>query len=847
MKRSILGSMILIVLLSLSLPLAAVPGQVNYRGKLFESGNPVTGTRSMEFRIYDALSLGNMLWTSGNVSLDISQGLYNYTLGTNPAISSAVFTNDKLYLEVRIAGTPLSPRERLVTVPYSFNSDTVDGRHANQISPFKSTNGWQIIQDNQGAYLGLGTRNPGYAVDVKGGSGRSTYLNLNSDDGMGNGDSAGIIVNSDPAGGGDFAGIFLNNNGAMGTALYGAGTSFIGSSLGVGASTWPSYTLDVYGTARMTGFLLPLATANGYVLTSDASGNGTWQTLPSRVGGAGTRNYIPKFSASTTLANSIMIETNNRIGIGTIAPNDQLELTGNLRLPVTTAAAGILMAGASRFLHNYGTANTFLGIYSGNVSLTGTYNTGIGYYALNSLGAGAYNTAVGAQAQQNATGSYNTSVGWYSMISATGGYNAALGYYTGRLLSSGINNIMLGAYTGYSLTTGQNNIFLGYQSGYNLVGGSRNVFIGYQAGMNETGSDKLYIANSGASFPLVLGDFNANILAVNGNLGVGTTSPQAPGAGARSIVVQAANFPQHITYSSNAAAGNKIWRFIGRNDGSAQIQTLDDSYAGENTILGMMHNGDVGVGTIGPIARLQVNNSYNSKLFINNDGPDGYAYLSLGQEWSEVMGLVMNGDLVQGELWTGTSWPFVFNIGGSERMRIDGNTGYVGIGTAGPSQRLSVNGNLTADNYQYNAPKTYYARIPACDFQATGGSANGILNSTGYIYVSAVVPIQAALKAVPNGAFITTIYFYAYNNAGSTTFTCALQRRADTALNYSTLYSTAPLLNPSGSIQTISLPVNTTIDLLNYEYVIYASWTTTGSSVGLYGVKVAYTMSQVGN
>jgi hypothetical protein len=48
------------------------------------------------------------------------------------------------------------------------------------------------------------------------------------------------------------------------------------SNVGIGTIT-PGFKLDINGTANMTGFRLPVSPGNGFVLTSDASGNGTWQ------------------------------------------------------------------------------------------------------------------------------------------------------------------------------------------------------------------------------------------------------------------------------------------------------------------------------------------------------------------------------------------------------------------------------------------------------------------------------------------------------------------------------------------------------------------------------------------
>ncbi|MCR4438964.1 MAG: tail fiber domain-containing protein [bacterium] len=53
---------------------------------------------------------------------------------------------------------------------------------------------------------------------------------------------------------------------------------------------------------------------------------GTWQPVAGGIGGSGTANYIPKFTAGTTLGNSIMYETGGKIGIGTTTPNNLLTL-----------------------------------------------------------------------------------------------------------------------------------------------------------------------------------------------------------------------------------------------------------------------------------------------------------------------------------------------------------------------------------------------------------------------------------------------------------------------------------------------------------------------------------------
>ncbi len=135
----------------------------------------------------------------------------------------------------------------------------------------------------------------------------------------------------------------------------------------------------------------------------------------------------------------------------------------------------------------------FLGLNAGASVTTGTGNTGLGSDALNAVTGGSQNTALGYHAlKNNISGNGNTATGFNAISTNTsGGSNTAIGYYAGFINSTG----------------------------------SGNVFLGFQAGYNETGSNKLYIANSNTTTPLIGGDFSAAQLDINGTIKITGGNP----------------------------------------------------------------------------------------------------------------------------------------------------------------------------------------------------------------------------------------------------------------------------------------------------------------------------------
>ncbi len=191
-------------------------------------------------------------------------------------------------------------------------------------------------------------------------------------------------------------------------------------------------------------------------------------------------------------------QSNGYLGIGT-TPNQQLEITKNFRMPNTTTASnvGIMYKAGARFLHNCGTDNTFLGAYTGNLSLTGTKNTGIGSNSLSSITSGGYNSAIGYSALcYNDAGGNNTAVGAFALLYNTDGEgNTAIGRNSLGNNAGGDFNTAVGNTSLYSNTAGIWNTAVGYGALYTNVVGSYNTAVGYNSLYNSTGSQNVGLGN----------------------------------------------------------------------------------------------------------------------------------------------------------------------------------------------------------------------------------------------------------------------------------------------------------------------------------------------------------------
>ena len=219
---------------------------------------------------------------------------------------------------------------------------------------------------------------------------------------------------------------------------------------------------------------------------------------------------------------------------------------------------------------------------------------------------------------------------------------------------------------------------------------------------------------------LIIRNQNLDAVTINssGNVGIGTgtTSPSqkldvSGNVAANRFISNVTNNygvvlnrPSVTTYNgmSLQTASSPKW-FLGmrENLSSDNYVIYSESTASDVFTLNASNNnalfsGNVGIGTTGPSNKLQIGSlpTYYNNPFAIGDGTNEFAIF----QQDSFTQLYTNGG-------------FLFATNSTERMRITSG-GNVGIGTSSPSQKLDVNGNITALGYYFTGDPN--RKIPKC-------------------------------------------------------------------------------------------------------------------------------------
>ena len=589
---------------------------------------------------------GNSFFNGGNVGIGSTTPNFKFVVNGDASFSGYQIHN----VGAPATGTDVANRNYVDSVIAPAATTTVGLQ-----SGFWTTGAGSSIYNNNTGNVGIGTTAPDSKFDVRGGVNITGSLNFSEGIRLhAVGGLSSVWFNAVNSSGYDpgMFGITADSTGMR--FRYGSGASpsdlvniLNNGNVGIGTTT-PNSALDIFGKAKITN--------NGIIFNTDSS---RWLDMT----GA---------NADSLRVSGNLITTDGKVGIGTTAPNEQLEITKNFRLPATsgTTPYGIIYKDGTRFIHdfNYGLngngittagGNTFVGLGAGNFTMGSTatsageasYNTGIGYQSLRSNTTGSFNTANGMYSlSSNTTGSFNTANGSYSLNSnTTGYYNTANGYQSLFYNTTGSQNTANGMRSLISNTTGYNNTANGYASLYSNTTGNNNTALGLDSGRyiangttgRSTGNNGLYLGyNSKASAD---GTDNEIVIGYNaigkgsstatygnssmlkhifeaGNVGIGTTAPGNKltiSNGVTNVFTKIDANSIKFTRASDGADRGLI------NFNGAETLTLDSNAA--NGVIKFLTDGrfamtvfsnqNIGIGTTTPAQKLEVS---GGNIFIND-------------------------------------------------------------------------------------------------------------------------------------------------------------------------------------------------------------------------------------
>ncbi len=436
-----------------------MPRTMSYQGVLTDAGGvPVDdGDYSLTFRIYDDPGgAANPLWEETQ-AVTVDDGAFDVILGeVNPL---TIAFDAPYWLGISIEGEPeLVPLTELTSAPYALRAAVAESLSGGAVNDHD----WEFDGDDIYRLIGrvgIGTSDPTNPLVVRNDHDSNTVVRIeNAHSGQWSG---ALLMLQDEEGKG-VIGFYDGEHPFQPDALSIANErNFPGGpvtlrtrnndrvyvsaegDVGIGTVT-PAERLDVAGTTRTTGFVLPTDAAVGYVLTSDSAGEGTWQPAAGGIGGSGTADWIPRFTGTSTIGNSSIYEESD----GDIVITDDTSIDGRLDVETSTARAGVFTSDYNSTITNVVYAE-FLG--TGTVDATAVYGRSVprDYYG---IGGKFYGGFVGVEGVVAPSGSQHYT-GVYGQVSGGVGANYAVyGYATGGTSSYAIYGqaaVAASSYAGY--------------------------------------------------------------------------------------------------------------------------------------------------------------------------------------------------------------------------------------------------------------------------------------------------------------------------------------------------------------------------------------------------------------
>ncbi|AYQ31476.1 tail fiber domain-containing protein [Runella sp. SP2] len=469
--------------------------------------------------------------------------------------------------------------------------------------------------------------------------------------------------------------------------------------VGIGTSS-PREKLEVAGKIKMNGFQLHNGTnTSGFILQSDAGGNGTWVN-PAAAG----FNYW-------TVANGAMFPNQNvNVGIGTEAPSSKLEVNGKLKateveIASTLKTASIETSGTTKTT-NFQLTNGAINGYilqsdaNGNASWKSPASLPISFSESD--------PKVGSLSR-NTLPKWNGNKLTDGTMVDNGNIGIGVTSPTNKLEVAGTTKT-----TNLQLTNGATNgyILQSDASGNALWKDPSSLPISF----NETDPKVGTLTNN------VLPKWNGTKLTDgtmvdNGNIGIGVASPtnKLEVAGTtKTTNLQLTNGATNGYILQSDANGNALWKDpsslpISFNETDPKVGALSTNalpkWNGTKLTDGtMVDNGNIGIGVTSPTNKLEVAGTTKTTNFqLTNGATNGYILQSDANGnalWKDPSSLPITfsetdpkvGALTANALpkWNGTKL--------TDGTMVD--NGNIGIGVASPTNKLEVAGTTKTTNFQ---------------------------------------------------------------------------------------------------------------------------------------------------
>lgn len=274
-----------------------------------------------------------------------------------------------------------------------------------------------------------------------------------------------------------------------------------------------------------------------------------------------------------------LVSTPYSYRISTVDGSTGGSISGNIFLDNSTTTTGNISKGGNRFIHNYGTDNTFVGRNAGNLAMTGSQNTGTGTFVLTNNTSGGANTACGAEVLlSNTSGFGNTAIGRSALRTNNGGnYNTACGYTALFNNADGLYNTACGSEALYFNTSGGTNTANGVSALRNNTTGFGNTGIGANALLGNTTGDSCVAVGLSALNNNSTGDYNT---------ATGADALRSNTTGFNNTGVGYLSLRSNTTGAYNTAIGVNTMRFngIGTNNTAGGWSALENNFSGNNNV-----------------------------------------------------------------------------------------------------------------------------------------------------------------------------------------------------------------------------------------------------------------------